>query len=266
MKHLKLPFICLLVLTLSLSCSNSDDDNEPIVPQRSFDDVRQDFSEINFTTGYNDIALLNHFNFVWNFRVIMPDVDFTNNNRPLIITLHGGVSISDPNAHKYTDCYVEPGFESLDAIIISPNADQLAWFNSYNVEQVLSLIDLAIEFLPVDPNRVVVNGYSDGGNGSWYLGETRSSLFSAAIPMASNYFSYNSNGSARVMPIPMYVIHGENDELFLLEDIENWVIDTTAAGSDITFEVAPNLTHLEPCEYVSYLQNAANWLENHVWN
>lgn len=265
MKHLKLPFICLFLLALNFSCSNSDDSQDPIIPQRSFDDVRQDFSEIDFVTGNNDIALLNHFNFVWNFRVVMPDVDFTNNNRPLIITLHGGVTINNPDAHKNTDCYAVPGFESLDPIIISPNADQLAWFNSYNVEQVLSLIDLAIEFLPVDPNKVVVNGYSDGGNGSWYLGETRSNFFSAAIPMASNYASYNPNGTPRVMPIPMYVIHGENDELFSLEDIENWVNETNEAGSDITFEIAPDLTHLEPCEYVTYLQNASSWLENYVW-
>ena len=111
----------------------------------------------------------------------------------------------------------------------------------------------------------MVNGYSDGGNGSWYLGETRSNFFSAAIPMASNYASYNPNGTPRVMPIPMYVIHGENDELFSLADIENWVNETNGAGSDITFEIAPDLTHLEPCEYVAYLQNASNWLENYVW-
>lgn len=265
MKHLKQPLFYLFMLALAFSCSNSDDTLDPIVPQRSFDDVRQDFSEIDFTIGYNDIALLNHFNFVWNFRVIMPDVDFTNNNRPLIVTLHG-YAADDPNAHKYTDCYAEPGFESLDAIIISPNADNLDWFVPYNVEQVLSLIDLAKEFLPVDPNKIVVNGYSDGGNGSWYLGETRSNYFSAAIPMASQYASYNPNNTPRVMPIPMYVIHGENDELFTLDFIQNWIDETNAAGSDITLEVAPGLTHPEPCEYVPYLQNAANWLENYVWN
>ncbi len=265
MKNFKLVavFFCTFLL---FNCSNSDDSGDPIVPQRTYDDVRQDFSEIEFNTGNNDIALLNHFNFMWNFRVIMPDVDFTNNNRPLIVTLHGGVLISNPNAHKNTDCYAEPGFALLDPIIISPNADQLAWFHSYNVEQVLSLVDLAIEFLPVDPDKVVINGYSDGGNGSWYLGESRPNVFSAAIPMASTYASYNQNGTPRVMPIPMYVVHGENDELFPLEDIENWIMETNGAGSDITLDVAPGLTHNEPCEYVSYLENASDWLLNHVWN
>lgn len=264
MKHLKLTTLLVCALLL-FTCSNSDD-SSPVPPSRTFDDVRQDFSQIDFTTGNNDIALRNHFNFIWNFRVVMPDVDFTNNNRPLIVTLHGGVSISDPNAHKHTDCFAEPGFSALDPIIISPNADQLSWFHAYNVEFVLSLVDLAKEFLPVDPNKIVINGYSDGGNGSWYLGETRPNFFSAAIPMASAYGSYHQNGTARTMPIPMYVIHGENDDLFPLADIQDWVMETTDVGSDITLDVAPELTHYEPCEYVSYLQNASDWLVNHVWN
>ncbi|HRV56011.1 MAG TPA: dienelactone hydrolase family protein, partial [Mangrovimonas sp.] len=66
--------------------------------------------------------------------------------------------------------------------------------------------------------------------------------------------------------VPIYAIHGENDELFPLSDVEDWVQASVDTGSDITLEVAPGLTHTEPCEYASYLQNAASWLENHVWN
>lgn len=84
--------------------------------------------------------------------------------------------------------------------------------------------------------------------------------------MASQYASYNPNNTPRVLPIPMYVIHGENDELFTLDYIQNWIDETNAAGSDITLEVAPVLFHTEPCAYVTYLQNAAKWLENYVYN
>ena len=265
MKTFKLPYLILCSLLILNSCSNSDDSDTNTGTSRNFNDVRQDFSQIDFSTGNNDIALLNHFSFIWNFRIIMPDVDFTNNNRPLIVTLHG-YSGGNPNAHTFTDCYAEPGFADLDAIIISPNGEDLNWFHQYNIEFVLSLVDLAKEFLPVDPNKIVINGYSDGGNGSWYLGETRSNFFGAAIPMASAYASYNQNGTARVMPVPMYVIHGENDELFALEDIESWIEESNLAGSDITLDIAPGLTHPEPCEYIPYLQNASDWLVNHVWN
>ena len=254
-------FSFLLIISL-VSCSSSDDSDTP--PQRTYADVQADFANIVFNTGVNDVSIVNTNGITWNFRVVMPDVDFSNNDRPLIMTLHGA-SGGDPNAHKNTDCYAEPGFASLDPIIISPNGGANLWTTFTNQEMVLTLVDLARDYLPVDNNKVVVNGYSNGGNGSWFFAETQASFFSAGIPMASHYNTIN-NGVGRVIPIPLYVIHGEDDELFPLSDVQNWVQASIDSGSDITLEVAPGLMHIEPCEYVQYLQNAATWLQNSVWN
>lgn len=253
-------YLCIAII--SFSCDSSDDTPEPA--SRTYEDVKQDFSMITFSTGYNDVSLIGVNNEFWEFRVIMPDVDFTNNNRPLILTLHG-FSAGDANAHKNTACYAEPGFESLDAIILSPNNRGLQWFDPYNQDQINTLIDMVKTYLPVDDTKIVVNGYSDGGNGAWWYSETQSNVFAAGIPMASAYGSYNPNGSARVIPTPTYVIHGEDDEFFPLQDTQDWVNDTSLAGSDTRLVVAAGLSHLEPCEYVSYLQDAATWLVNDIW-
>lgn len=260
MKQFK--FIYLFVFAGLMSCSSSDDSETTTT--RTYADLEQDFNAFNFTTGINDVTMQDFTIFLWNFRVIMPDVDFTNNNRPLILTLHGFAN-GDPNAHKNTACYAEPGFEALDAIIISPNNDNLQWFNPLNEEFVMTLVQLASENLPVDTSKIVVNGYSDGGNGAWWFSEKYPSAFSAGIPMASAYSSYNSDGSARVVETPTYVIHGADDEVFDVQNTQNWVDDTVASGSDVTFVIAPGLTHTEPCSYVSYLQDAATWLVNDVW-
>ncbi|MEJ6793376.1 MAG: hypothetical protein QNK89_11795 [Lacinutrix sp.] len=61
------------------------------------------------------------------------------------------------------------------------------------------------------------------------------------------------------------MIHGENDELFPLENTQIWVSDTTLSGSNTTLVVANGLTHTEPCNYTSYLQNATTWLTDVVW-
>lgn len=256
--------VFLLIFTLSLfltNCSSSDDSTPS--NERTYADVQEDFSNLVFNTGANDVSIENTNGITWNFRVVMPDVDLTNNDRPLIMTLHGA-SGGDPNAHKNTECYAEPGFASLNPIIISPNGGANLWTTFGNQEMVLTLVDLARTYLPVDNNKIVVNGYSNGGNGSWFFGETQPSFFSAAIPMASHYNTIN-NGVGRLMPMPFYVIHGENDELFSLGDVQTWVQASIDTGSDITLEVAPGLTHTEPCEYISYLENAASWLGNHVW-
>ena len=155
-------FISLLFF---VSCSKDESSSN----QRTYDDVREDFSNLTFNIGVNDFSLINTQNFLWYFRVNIPDVDLTNNDRPLIIDLHG-FSGNNTDAHKNTGCYIANGFASLDAIIISPNAGPYIWEDIRNQEQILSLVDLAVTFWPVDPTKIVVTGYSAGGNGSWFSG------------------------------------------------------------------------------------------------
>jgi len=281
MKSLKFITFCILLSLVFYNCNNEsvfdgseipdvivdpDPDPDPDPGPRTLADLQEDFSNIDFVTGINDVSLENLNGGTWSFRVIMPDVDFTNNDRPLILSLHGcaacGVS---PEAHKFTGCLAEAGFTSINAIILSPNSNGEIWITENNYNQVTTLMDLASTYLPVDTGKIVAHGYSDGGNGSWFFAETASNVFSASIPMASHYNTIN-NGVGRLIPIPMYVIHGTEDALFPIEQVRVWVGASIDSGSDITMVEAPGLTHPAPCDYVSYLEVAAEWLVNDVWN
>jgi len=250
-------FVLLLFLTL-LSCSK-DEGPAP----RTYADIENDFSAIEVKAGTQDLTLKITENITYSFRVIFPDVDL-NQDWPLILTLHG-YSAGDPDAHKNTACYVEPGLAGLDVIILSPNGGEYNWETLDNQDQLRILTDLASRLWPVDASKIVVTGYSNGGNGSWYYAETQPLFFSAAIPLASGYSIVNPDGSARKINIPMYVIHGSEDELFPLDTVQNWVNQTILAGSDIEFVIADGLGHYTPCAYTSYFQDAAAWLVNEVW-
>ncbi|MCH4823597.1 dienelactone hydrolase family protein [Gramella lutea] len=257
--------ICLIFIAfLFFSCSSSDD-STPSEPDRSYEDVKTDFQAIDFQTGVNDVSIRDINGVLRFFRVIIPEGDLSSNLRPLVMTLHGA-SGGNPDAHKNTGCFAEEGFAAINPIIISPNGGNLDWIEFANQVLVLSLFDLAINYLPVDDTKVVVNGYSNGGNGAWFYGETQPTVVTASIPMASSYNTFNTAGEARRIDVPMYVIHGENDELFPLQRTQNWVEATRSAGTEITLEVAPGLTHNEPCNYVDHVKNAAIWLENDVWD
>jgi predicted esterase len=182
----------------------------------------------------------------------------------MILSLHGA-SGGDPDAHKSTACLVEPGMEILNAFILSPNGGADLWYDNSNLEKVATLMYLVKKYWPVNLNKIAVTGYSNGGNGSWYFGETQSATLSAAIPMASSYNVFRPDSTIRKMNIPFYVIHGQNDELFPLEETQSWVEATQSVGSDVTFVVAPGLGHYTPCDYVPYLQQAAVWLRDTVW-
>ena len=255
----------LLFVTLMgfINCGGSDIN---IPNERTGDDVRNDFQNLNLLPGINDVTLESTISGIyWNFRIIVPEDASDVNKRPLILRLHGGASNVAPEAHKSTSCLAEPGFEMLNAFIISPNSDGYFWHEQQNQVQILALLDLAKSYLPVDVDKVVVMGYSDGGNGSWFYADFYSELFSAAIPIASSYNPIGAGGVVPSIDIPLYVIHGENDELFPIAQTEEWVQLSIDAGSDIEFVSAEGLTHFAPCDYVSYVQDAAVWLQSR-WN
>lgn len=257
-------FILLNIFILSfVGCSSDSPDPSPIPKELTFDDVEVAFSELEVTPGINDFSLEVPGNLFWNFRAIVPETT-SGEKLPLFVHLHGAAG-GDSNAHKSTACYIEPALENTKAYVISPNGGTNFWHEPINQSQVMGLVTYALKYWDVDPNRVVVVGYSNGGNGSWFFAETQPTVFSAGIPMASSYSTIGNDGLPRKIDTPLYVIHGENDELFPVEETQSWVEKSIEAGSEIEFVIAPGLTHPEPCEYVSFLQSAVEWLKTSVW-
>lgn len=266
MKYLFILF--LIPLSLLTSCSNNDDtQSNPDLP-RTADDVRSDFQNLDIMPGINDFSLESTTKgFFWHFRIIAPSDASEINKKPLIFNLHGGALNLIPDAHKTTDCLVSPGIDGIiDAFVISPNSNGELWYSQNNQIQILALYDLATSYLPIDVQKTAITGFSDGGNGSWFYSQYYPSMFTAAIPMATSYNTEKSNGDLDPISIPLYVIHGENDQLFPIQTTLDYVNMSKSVGSDIQFVMASGLDHYHPCDYVSYFRDAAVWLNDTVWN
>jgi len=275
MQYSLLRFLFFLLLINLVGCNNDNpnltdqqlDDNETNMP-RTAEDVKTDFANIDFKPGINDISLESTTeDFYWNFRVIVPENASNANKKPLIFSLHGGAQNISPDIHKNTDCLISPGLDGIiDAFIVSPNSNGELWYEQNNLIQILALYDLITTNLPIDLDKIAITGFSDGGNGSWFFSQFYSNLFSAAIPMATSYDTTKSNGNIEPIGIPLYVIHGNDDTLFSIETTEGFVNASIDAGSNITFIIATGLGHYQPCDYVTYLRDAAAWLVSDVWN
>ncbi|GAA4280838.1 dienelactone hydrolase family protein [Gaetbulibacter aestuarii] len=246
---------------------NTGGNTNPDLP-RTEQDVRNDFQNLNLQPGINDVQLESLTEgLFWKFRVIVPEGASDTNKKPLIFNLHGSARTVSADIHKSTGCLIEPATDGiLDAYIISPNSDGKLWYEVNNQIQILALYDLATSYLYVDTTKTAITGYSDGGNGSWFYMQYFPDMFSAAIPMATSYNTVKNDGSIEAIQKPLYVIHGENDQLFPLATTQGYVDASINAGSDITFVVAPGLDHYQPCDYVSYLRDGIEWLTNTVWN
>lgn len=263
MKHLVKIILASFLIGIIVSCGGSDDD--PGSLERPMTAVIEDFRNLGITPGTNDLVMESTFKGVyWTFRVIVPADASENNRRPLIVRLHGAAGTIDSDYHKFTACLTEPGFESLNPIILSLNSDGFIWSDLPNQNKILTLTDLVKSNLPVDQDKVVITGYSDGGNGSWFFAQYYPNAFSASIPVASAYDTERPAVSSKI-DIPVYAIHGSQDQLFLLENTVNYVNATIAAGSDVEFVIAEDLEHFNPCNYVPFVKEAANWLETTVW-
>lgn len=263
----------LLCFSLWLSgCSDSFLENDTAPPEESIEfppltieEIESEFAKLTIETGINDFSIRIANNRRWSFRIIAPEVS-ENESLPLFVNLHGGALTPRTDAHQGTACLIEPALKDTKAYILSPNSNGLLWYDATNQWQVVNLVEFTLKYLSIDPERVVVTGYSDGGNGSWFLSDEYPELFSAGIPMATAYGLSYENGILQPTQIPLYAIQGELDELFPFTNTESYVELSVAAGSDITLVKAVGLTHGEPCNYLSYLIDAIAWLKTTVWN
>ncbi|WP_299529682.1 prolyl oligopeptidase family serine peptidase [Ulvibacterium sp.] len=235
-------------------------------PQLDIDAARKAFSELPFKTGVNDFELDVLFNKKWAFRLIVPEVE-DDELVPLFIDLHGGALTLRPDVHTRGSCTLAPALESTDtkAYTLIPNSQGFLWFASFNETQVVNLVKFAIENLNIDPERVVVFGYSDGGFGSWFFADTHPELFSASIAIAQAYGLITDDEGIKRTEVPVYVIHGEVDELFPYTNTESLVELARNAGSEVELVMAAELGHFRPCDYVPYIEDAIEWVKTSVW-
>ncbi len=214
------------------------------------------FSRIELRPGTSDATFLSNSGKKWKMRINVPQNIGESERKTLIVALHwaGGYGTYS----GFADCLAIPGFSSMDAIIVAPEGEGQLWSSQNNISKIETIVTQAVKHWKVDPEKVAVSGYSNGGNGSWFFAEHYPELFSAAIPMAS---AYKAEGKIK---IPLYVVHGGKDELFPLSRTQQWIDLAKKEGSDITLVVNNGLSHFEGCAYTEELKKASQWL-NKIW-
>ena len=240
------------ILTIFIACEENPTEMPiELNPLLTEDMVR----DINLEPGMRIESLELNAGIIWNYSISVPEINDTE-KVPLIIGLHWA---GDSEGEQYLRCLADPGFKKLDAIIFAPDAGEFYFWEESNYSLIITLIEYAKKYWPIDTNKIIVSGYSNGGIATWFFGVNYPELFSAAVPMAS-YYDYNKK-----LKIPFYVIHGENDELFPLAATEDIVNLLSNRGSDIQLQVMDGFSHYTACSYNNSLRFASDWLLSDVW-
>jgi predicted peptidase len=177
---------------------------------------------------------------------------------PLVLALHYGEHGSPYYGQSFLTSLVEPALRDLGAIIVAPDCTGDDWTQPNSEQDVLDLLDHIEATYKIDPNRTLITGYSMGGIGTWYLAARHQDRFAAALPMA---VTPPSSAVDAAWDIPLYIIHGSEDELFPVRWTETAVEQLVTAGASAELVVLDGVSHHETHRFIEPLQAAIPWIQ-----
>lgn len=204
------------------------------------------------------------------YLLYVPDSYNPNQATPLVISLHGFAEWPDHlrQTTRWNDLADEHGF-----IVVYPSGTRfpLRWRTHettagrdnlhYDVTYISDLIDELSATYNIDPQRIYVNGLSNGGGLSFTLSCMLSDRIAAFGSVAGAY-ALSWEDCQPIRQVPAIIFHGTNDQIvpfdggvsgpseFTLPDIQEWV-ETLAArnGCDPTIQRFPPMGEVTGIRY-----------------
>jgi predicted peptidase len=176
---------------------------------------------------------------------------------PLVLALHWGGPLYPYIGGDLLTGLVEPALRELGAIIVAPDRTTESWTDPQSEATLLALLDEIQANYAIDPVRTLITGYSIGGMGTWYMAARNPERFAAAIPIAA---PPPPDAADNEWKIPLYVIHGRQDELFPLAETERVVRQLEAQGAAVELAIVDRATHYQTDRFREPLQRAIPWI------
>lgn len=114
--------------------------------------------------------------------------------------------------------------------------DEPAW----PLRLAMDVIDKVVAENPVDPKRVYVTGLSMGGFATWELLARQGDRIAAAMPICGGG---DAAYAADMAKIPIWVFHGDADEMVMVDRSREMIEALKAAGGNPKYSEYPGATH-----------------------
>ena len=176
--------------------------------------------------------------------------------RPLVLALHPGGEKTPYYGAQYMRGIFLPGLRDLNPIMVAPDCPTSAWTDPAAEKAVMALMDSVLNEYSIDRRRILVVGFSMGGQGTWFMESRHPDLFTAAIVMAGRT-SEPLEGLAR---IPTYIIHSRADQVVPFGQAEERAIALERMGRTVKFDPLEGLGHFDMGSYVPALVRGERWV------
>lgn len=176
---------------------------------------------------------------------------------PLVLALHPGERFPWVGGAFLEEMVLPALYYQTDAFFVAPDTPSPSWSDPSSEQAVVELIRHLMAENAIDPRRVLVMGFSTGGEGAWVLSSRHRELFTAAIVLAASSGDGPVNALA---PVPTYVIHSRQDAVTSFEDAAATVEALEALHRSVRFEPLDGVGHFDLEAYIEPLQRGMRWV------
>ena len=175
----------------------------------------------------------------------------------LRVQLHGGVGRPSPNAQPAGRQPTPSGrapnrIEGEKQIYLHPSGWLNAqWWDEEQLDNIARAIDTLKRKYNIDETRIYITGISDGGTGVYYMALKEPNVWSSYLPLNGSLAVLRNpaNGADgemhgnNLVNAPLYVVNGENDQLYPVVDVEPHIAWLKRMGVDVTFRPQAGAQH-----------------------
>ena len=195
-------------------------------------------------------------NELMNYEIFSPDTPME--VLPMIVYLHGagerGSNIDHLERHGIP-MMIENGAE-IPAVVLCPQCPANCVWDNIPFD-VMAIIEKTAKDYHVDPDRISITGSSMGGFGTWMMGLTFPTFFSAVSPVAGGGMSWRC-GNLRTTPIRAY--HGDQDQAVPIIYSELMVNAVNKKAGNAELIVLPNCGHNDGIKFAYTETDLISWL------
>ncbi len=202
----------------------------------------------------------------YRYQVFIPR-GFTRSRKwPVILALHGGGEYGDDGVRQTSvgiGTAIRRNVSRFQAIVVIPQAKangQPGW-QLDGGKAAMAALDKSLREFNGDRNRVILTGYSAGGNGSWFLASRYPERFAAVVVVCGfvSQFKSPSNGieypavadgddphmavAKKVAKLPIRMYHGGADDIVLPDESRRMAAALKTLGANYEYFELPRVNH-----------------------
>lgn len=141
----------------------------------------------------------------YDYWVYVPNTLSKRNKAPLVVYLHGSGECGSGVNNNSLPYYIKKE-QDYEFVMVAPQLPSDDCGSGFYAKRVMEIIEMVMDKYPIDSRRVIITGFSLGGNGTYRMLKDYPNFFAAGIPLAART-GYEEN----LTKTPIWAFHGSDD-------------------------------------------------------